>query len=65
MKAFDYCLMKTNEDITMKLTTTILATIFILGCSSVPQHVKDDGREAADRAKAKAKEAYRDLEKEM
>ena len=49
----------------MKLTITILATIFILGCSSVPQHVKDDGREAADRAKAKAKEAYRDLEKEM
>lgn len=49
----------------MKLIYLAFLSILLIGCSSVPKHVKDDGREAADRAKAKAKEAYRDLEKEM
>lgn len=49
----------------MKLIYPVLLSLFILGCSSMPEQVKDDGREAAERAKTKAEEAYRDLEKEM
>lgn len=49
----------------MKILYLAFFSFLLIGCSSVPEGVKDDGREAAERAKAKAKEAYRDLEKEM
>ena len=51
----------------MAMKFLIWATLvtLTLGCSSVPEQVKDDGREAAERAKQKAEDAYRDLEKEM
>ena len=49
----------------MKLITLTLSILLLAACSSVPEAVKEDGREAAERAKQKAEGAYRDLEKEM
>lgn len=49
----------------MKALIWISMLVLAVGCANVPESVKDDGREAAERAKDKAREAYRDLEKEM
>ena len=51
----------------MKFTALIfiMATLVLSGCSSVPESVKDDGREAADRAKARADKAYEDMREDM
>ena len=49
----------------MKIFAALLTFTFLVGCQSMPESVKDDGREAADRAKHKAEEAYRDMEKDM
>ncbi|GAA6133639.1 hypothetical protein NBRC116188_04280 [Oceaniserpentilla sp. 4NH20-0058] len=43
----------------------IISTVILAGCESIPQTVKDDGREAADRAKAKAEKAYEEMKKDM
>jgi hypothetical protein len=49
----------------MKNLVWISMLALTIGCASVPEGVKNDGQEAAERAKTKAKEAYRDLKKEM
>lgn len=51
----------------MKLTALlfVITLIPLFGCSSIPESVKDDGREAAERAKAKAEKAYDDMREDM
>ena len=51
----------------MKFISFTLAALFIslAGCSSVPESVKDDGREAAERAKAKAERAYEEMKQDI
>ena len=49
----------------MKILATLLTLAFLMGCQSMPESVKDDRRDAAERAKTKAEAAYRDLEKDM
>ena len=49
----------------MQILMLSLSASLLLACSSVPEGVKDDGREAAERAKAKSREAYKDLENSL
>jgi len=49
----------------MKLFIVCITSLLLLGCQSMPDSVKDDGRAAAEQAKQKAEAAYRDLEKDM
>lgn len=49
----------------MKLLAIFATSILIIGCQSLPESVKDDGRAKAEQAKEKAEAAYRDLEKDM
>jgi len=51
----------------MKITYLSLIALMtaLMGCSSVPESIKDDGREAADRAKANAERAYEEMERDI
>jgi hypothetical protein len=49
----------------MKLLTAIFLFSALIGCNSIPEQVKDDGRTAADRAKASAEAAYEDMKEDM
>jgi len=51
----------------MKIIPITLVALFttLVGCSSIPEPVKQDGREAADRAKAKAERAYEEMERDI
>lgn len=46
----------------LPLLSLMIMSLFLTGCASAPDTVMDDGREAAERAKAKSREAYKDLE---
>lgn len=46
----------------LSLLTLLVTSLFLTGCASAPDAVMDDGREAAERAKAKSREAYKDLD---
>jgi len=50
-----------------KLSLFGLMIMFLLnvGCASAPDSVMDNGQEAAERAKEKSREAYKDLEKSL
>ncbi len=49
----------------MKLLILAASLLLLLGCQSMPEEMKDDGQAAAQKAKERAAEAYRDLSKEM
>jgi starvation-inducible outer membrane lipoprotein len=49
----------------MKLFTSLFILALLAGCNSMPEQVKDDGREAADRAKVAAEAAYEDMKEDM
>ncbi|MFT6155028.1 MAG: starvation-inducible outer membrane lipoprotein [Bermanella sp.] len=49
----------------MKLFTALFLLAALTGCNSIPEQVKDDGREAADRAKTAAEAAYEDMKEDM
>jgi len=48
----------------MKLFILAASLLVLLGCQSMPEGIKDD-TQAAQKAKERAAEAYRDLSKEM
>ena len=46
----------------LSLLTLLVLSLGLTGCASAPDTVMNDGREAAERAKAKSREAYKDLD---
>jgi hypothetical protein len=49
----------------MKLFAAIFVLTALMGCESMPDKVKDDGRAGAERAKASADAAYEDMKEDM
>lgn len=46
----------------LSLLSLMIMSLFLGACASAPEAVMGDGREAAERAKAKSREAYKDLD---
>lgn len=49
----------------ISLLSLMIMSLCLGGCASAPEGVMDDGREAAERAKEKSREAYKDLDKNL
>ena len=49
----------------MKFIISMMLLGLLVGCSGAPEMPSGDNREAAERAKDRAEEAYRDLDKNL
>ncbi len=49
----------------MKALILTSSLLLLMGCQSMPEPAKDNGQAAAQKAKDRSDEAYRDLSKEM